>query len=206
MLGKFLTASAALVLGTTAAMTAQANYYAQPMVQQPMMAQPAVAQPMVMAQPTVVAQPMVMAQPTVVADSAKRSVDQMMTQCGIGGMLVGKTSPAMASLTNITTWSGTSASLTGSLAPDTCHTPQYRAAFFIKESINDLEVDLAVGTGKHLQALNSVIGCQAVSESLRNEYAEYVHSAEYTMSTQEIKAQKLFDIVDAKLSSSVCSA
>ena len=215
MLGKYFTASAALALGTTVAMTAQANYYAQPMIQAApvVVAQPA---PVVVAQPA----PVVVAQPTttIIQQAAPApapvqqnyrqplTVDQMLQRCGIGGVLVGNTSPGLASLTNITTWSGTLASLSGSSSPELCVSPQYRAAAFIKESISELEIDLAVGTGSHLQALNSVMSCQAASQNLRNEYAEYAQSAAYTISTQEAKVQKLFDIVDANLSSSACSA
>ena len=219
MFGKYLAASVALVLGTTAAMTAQANYYAQQPMQQPMMQQPMMVQQPVMMAPA----PAPVVAPTIVVNNTNTqqqvsqqasqqayrqpmTVDQMLQRCGIGGMLTGNTSPALASLTNITTWSGTLASLSGSSSPDTCASPQYRAAAFIKESITELEVDLAMGAGTHLQALNSVVSCQTVTQNLRNEYAEYAQTSAYTVSTQATKVQKMFEIVDANLSSSACSA
>lgn len=229
MLGKFLTVSAAVVLGSVTAMTAQANYYAQPMMQQPMMAQPMMAQPM-MAQP-MMQQPAPVISPTIVVNNANTqqqsnqnagnqsrnnqqvvvgaplSIDLALQRCALGGMLMGRTNPGMASLTNVTTpQSSLSATTSGMSSPTMCVTPIYAAAAFIRDSMSELEADLTMGRGEHLVALNSIMACNTASKNLRVEYATYTQTAAYSLSSNADKANQLFQIVDRNLSSSACSA
>lgn len=241
MLGKFLKASAAVVLGSATAMTAQANYYAQPMMQQPMMAQPMMAQPMMaqpmMAQPMMAPQPAPVISPTIVVNNANNNTQQQSNQnagnqgstggsgnlqvgvvaplpidlalqrCALGGMLMGRTNPGMASLTNVTTpQSSLSATTSGMSSPETCVKPIYVAAAFIRDSMSELEADLTMGRGEHLVALNSIMACNTASKNLRVEYASYTQTAAYSLSSNTDKANQLFQIVDRNLSSSACSA
>lgn len=216
MLGKLLATSAVMALGTTAAMTAQANYYAQPMMAQPMMAQPA---------------PVI--SPTIVVNNANTqqqanqngsggqagqrsqsvqvgvplSIDLALQRCALGGMLMGRTNPSMASLTNVTTpQSSLSATTSGMSSPTMCVTPLYAAAAFIRDSMSELEADLTLGRGEHLTALNSIMSCNTASKNLRSEYSAFTKTTTYSMSSNAHKANALFQIVDRNLASNACSA
>lgn len=212
MFGKYLAASVALVLGTTAAMTAQANYYAQPVVAQPMMAQPMMAAPAPVVSPTIIVNNANTQQQSnqgnqVAVINGPLSIDLALQRCALGGMLMGRTNPTLASSTNVTSvYSSFTATTSGMSSPTMCVTPLYVAAAFIRDSMSELEADLTLGRGEHLTALNSIIGCNTASKNLRSEYAAYTKTAKYSVSTNINKADQLFQIVDRNLSSSACSA
>ena len=140
------------------------------------------------------------------AQARDRDMTTILQQCGFGGLLVGRVSPISASSVNLTSNSGTTATTTHSLTPGMCISGVETAAIFINDSFNALEVDLALGKGEHLQALNTIISCNHASSVLRKEYAEYAASTSYNTASRAEKAEKLFQIVDHNLSSDVCSA
>ena len=136
----------------------------------------------------------------------RRTLDQIYQQCGIGGLIAGHTSPFLASITNITWDWGTTATSSDSASPHMCIQPNVRAALFIKESMNDLEVDLTLGRGEHLAALTTIMGCNTAAQNLRTEYAVYTKSVAYGNATNAAKSEQLFKIVDQNLASSACRA
>lgn len=124
-----------------------------------------------------------------------RNIEQIYTQCGLGGVLFGKSSPLLAIISNVTWDLGTTAAISDSVSPETCSSGTVRAAVLIKEAFPSLEKDLAAGQGAHLSALAQVASCPSVN-AIRQDYATYAQSSTYRTATQQQNAATLFSIVD----------
>ncbi len=140
------------------------------------------------------------------AESGNRTVEQIYKECGIGGLIFADVSPIVAIISNVTWDLGTTAALSNSMSPSTCNTPTVKTAYFIKETFGDLENNLAQGKGEHLQALNSLMACDAATTGVRREYAQYTTTQSYATATVDNNVEKLFEIVNSSLSSAGCSA
>lgn len=139
------------------------------------------------------------------------TIAHIYTQCGIGGLVFGHESlgvlgKTLASVSNIFWDFGTTAASSHSLSPDTCLSQEVKTAYFIKETFSDLENNLATGKGEHLQALNTLMACEAASQNVRRDYAEYTTTRFYTSATQQQNAEKLFKIVNDNLRSAQCNS
>lgn len=139
------------------------------------------------------------------------TIAHIYTQCGIGGLIFGHESlgvlgKTLASVSNVFWDLGTTAASSHSLSPDTCLSKEVKTAYFIKETFSDLENNLATGKGDYLQALNTLMACEAASQNVRRDYAEYTTTRFYTSATQHQNAEKLFEIVNDNLHSAQCNS
>ena len=119
--------------------------------------------------------------------------------CGLGAMIAPRT-PVVAAITNVTFDLGTTAILSNASSPDTCHGGQARAAAFIHEAYDSLEVDLAQGQGEYLDSLTLLVGVQqadkaAFVQTLRDEFANQVAQQSYAEQTTYEKAENLYNLL-----------
>lgn len=130
---------------------------------------------------------------------AERTVEEVYKECGIGGALFGESSPTLAFISNVTWDLGTTAATsdsTGGCAIGGDET----AAIFIHEAYDQLEKDIAVGSGEYYSSLVSLLNCDAantqeVMNSVRSEFSKLVSLEAYTTMSKMEKSEKLYKIV-----------
>src|SRR3989338_2196679 len=86
-----------------------------------------------------------------------RDFADIYTDCGLGAMIAPR-NDAVATVTNVTWDLGTTAISSNISSPDTCVGGQARLASLIHDSYNDLEKNLASGSGPYLDALIMLAG------------------------------------------------
>lgn len=137
-----------------------------------------------------------------------RSFGEIYEECGIGAMIAPE-SPAVAAVTNVTWDLGTTAIMSNISSPDTCvGGKEEKLAAFIHDSYNDLERNLASGSGTHLDALIVLAGYdvrtardrQACVDKLRDGFTEIVSDAGYTQKNRYEKAKALYELVIQQMS------
>lgn len=134
-----------------------------------------------------------------------RTMEQVYKECGLGGLLLGKSSPILAVISNVTWDLGTTAAISDSVSPETCLNGNTKAAVLIKEAFPSVEKDLAAGSGAHLNALNGLMSCEAASAGVRQDYADYTQTVNYQSATQDQNAAVLFNIVNQNMAAAGCN-
>lgn len=130
--------------------------------------------------------------------SFARSFGEIYTDCGLGGMIGsavdGTAGNVIAVITNITWDWGTTASSSNISSADTCAN-----AYFIHESYDKLETEIASGEGEYLDVLITL----ALNESelrdeyvtkLRNDFSKIVADEEYVTLSRYEKVKRLYEI------------
>ena len=136
-----------------------------------------------------------------------RDFAEIYTDCGIGAMIA-PSNDAVATVTNVTWDLGTTAISSNISSPDACVGGKARLASFIHNSYDDLERNLASGSGSHLDALIVLAGYdvrtekdrQARVETLRDGFAGIVADPGYTEKNRYEKAKALYDLVSEQVS------
>lgn len=120
-------------------------------------------------------------------------------QCGIGAMIFPETGIA-AAISNIIWDLGTTAVTSASASEDTCKGQRTQTALFINETYEQLENDIVQGEGVHLNAMMSMMQCEATAvDTIRAEVAEKVLTND---AVATVKAEQLFNIAEAACSAS----
>ncbi|RUO59000.1 DUF3015 family protein [Pseudidiomarina insulisalsae] len=117
-------------------------------------------------------------------------------QCGIGAMIFPNHGLA-AAISNIIWDLGTTAVTSATVSQETCEGAGTFTAIFVTESYVQIEEQLAVGDGEHLNAMLQLMGCtqaqqpQAIKK-LRTDYAAHMGTASYSGQSQVEKAEALY--------------
>ncbi len=133
--------------------------------------------------------------------------------CGIGAALFSETHWA-AVISNVIWDLGTTAVTSATASPETCSGSDVKTAQFILDNYENLAEETAKGSGEHLTAMLTVLGCRseshgAIVSSVRSEMADKVSSPSYSQETILNKASDLNDIVNTNVTVSFkgsCSA
>ena len=118
-----------------------------------------------------------------------REFADIYSECGLGAMIFPDNKTG-AVITNITSDLGTTA--------------------FIHDSYESLERDIARGQGEYLDTLMMLAGVsrdaqKTILSALRDDFASYVASQDYTSQTQFQKAESLYNILYSQLDASIDS-
>lgn len=135
-----------------------------------------------------------------------RTVEQVYKECGLGGAIFGKSSPVLAFISNVTWDLGTTAALSEASSPESCTGNSVKAAVLIKEAFPAVEQELAMGSGDHVAALNSLMACDAASLQMRASYAEYTDTQAYSNASQAENIEQLFKLMNDSMKVASCSA
>lgn len=124
--------------------------------------------------------------------------------CGIGGAIFDET-PVGAVISNIIWDLGTTAVTSQASSPDTCEGKTYKTALFIQQSYANLEEETARGSGKHLDAMLTMLGCDTsahsdIVTSIRADFAEDVSREGYSTESVQSKAEAYYNNVYQKVS------
>ena len=136
-----------------------------------------------------------------------RTFAEIYTDCGIGA-IISPRNDAVAAVTNVTWDLGTTAISSHLTSPDACAGGKERLAAFIHDSYNELERNLASGSGSHLDALIVLAGYDVRTENdhrtyvkrLRDGFTEIVADHGYTERNRYEKAKALYDLVTEQVS------
>lgn len=124
---------------------------------------------------------------TTSAQADTRSVENILKECGLGGMLFKDTSPALAMVSNITWDLGTTATLSD-LSGGCPGDKQAKVALFISNSYNKLETEVAMGKGEYVDTLAALSGKSV--QDIRAEFSQVLTPND----SQTTKVNKLFNI------------
>ena len=139
--------------------------------------------------------------------AADQKVD-IFADCGIGGSLF-KDNDTAAIISNIIWDVGTTAITSGISSPNTCAGAEnVEAAQFIYESYENIEDEIAVGKGLHLNAMLNMLQCEnqntgkAVS-ALRQDLAVQVSDSNYSYMNKIEKSKVVFNSAVSSCNKSV---
>ncbi|MBI4423005.1 MAG: DUF3015 family protein [Elusimicrobia bacterium] len=135
--------------------------------------------------------------------AAARDFDGIYTECGLGGLLM-QNSPGLASCTNFTWDSGTTAISSNISSPDTCSGGRGRRVSFIHGAYPLLENEIARGNGKNLTTLLALSGCKDsaradVTRVLRKDFAALLGDPGYGSQTRYERARALYERLQERL-------
>lgn len=122
-----------------------------------------------------------------------RNAEQIYKECGIGGILFGKSAPIGAIISNVTWDLGTTAASSNVSSPETCVQTEMRAVAFIHNSYDAIMNDSAKGSGTYINTLAQISG-KSINE-LRSTTMQLIADSSYSSQTQMQKASKLYDAV-----------
>ena len=120
-------------------------------------------------------------------------------QCGIGAAIFPDNGTA-AAISNVIWDLGSTAITSATLTPETCSGEAVDTAKFILETIDNLESDIALGEGEHVDALASLMQCDGsanLAEMTSTNYASFVSSEEYQSASNVTKASAFYDSLKA---------
>jgi hypothetical protein len=127
-----------------------------------------------------------------------RSFSDMLKECGLGAMLF-PDDPGLAMFFNLTS-DGSMSTTSGLTTPGACMGGKETTAMIIYKSYEEIEVELASGSGPYLSLLSSVTKNENQSEKefvlrIRNEFGQYVSSPDFSSHDRMKKAERLYHIV-----------
>ena len=133
------------------------------------------------------------------AGSGDRSFAKIYTECGLGAIIAPETE-AVAAVTNVIWDLGTTAISSNISSPATCKGGKAKVAAFINDSYNEIEKDLASGSGIYLDTLVELTKTPTKSKNtfistLRKDFATIVANNDYNNLTDYQKAEKLYNII-----------
>ena len=121
------------------------------------------------------------------------------SDCGIGAAIF-PDNGAAATISNVIWDVGSTAITSATLSPDTCSAGSADTAKFILETIDNLESDIAMGKGEHVDALAGLMQCDAsidVANVAAEGYSAFVASDEYQSASQMDKASAMYNTLKA---------
>jgi hypothetical protein len=123
--------------------------------------------------------------------------------CGIGGAIFDET-PVGAVISNIIWDLGTTAVTSQASSPDTCEGKTYKTALFIQQSYANLEEETVKGSGKHLDAMLTMLGCEnaahpEIVNAIRADFSEMVSRDGYSAESVPSKAEAYYNNVYQKV-------
>lgn len=121
------------------------------------------------------------------------------SDCGIGAAIFSNNS-ALAASSNAIWDVGSTAITSATMSPETCSGNQADTAKFILETIEQLESDIALGKGEHIDALASLMQCDAnvnLAGMVATDYSVFVSDADYQSTSNLDKASALYDSLKA---------
>ena len=135
---------------------------------------------------------------------ADREFADIYTECGIGA-IIAPNNEAVAAVTNVTWDLGTTAILSNLSSEETCEGGGGKSAALIFEAYPNIEKDLAIGDGAHLNALLDVVDVDAadrdaVKAELRERLASIATASDYSEQSRYQKAEQLFDALHETIS------
>jgi len=127
-----------------------------------------------------------------------RSLAEMLQECGFGGMVF-PDSPQSALISNLL-FSPGSATTSGISSPGGCSDGDATAAVLIRDSYEQIEVELAKGEGAYVSILSDLVKADEETEQefvseLRTNFAEYVSQPEFAELERAEKAEALYQMV-----------
>ena len=141
-----------------------------------------------------------------IQDAAAEKINPW-TDCGIGALifsgLESDFGSALAAISNIFFWDlGTTAVSSATLSPNTCAGADVTAAIFLQNGINEIETELALGSGEHLNTVLDIYSCQKGSHTdiitdFRTTMKEPISSSGYTSLSQVEKSQLYWQNIDS---------
>lgn len=139
-------------------------------------------------------------------DKAVGSGPNPFSDCGIGAALFPKVDVA-AVLSNIIWDLGSTAVTSATASPETCTGKEVKAAAFIMDGIEDLQLETAAGEGAHLAALMNILDVPAeartdVLTSVRKDMAAAVAAPGYADLDARTQASRYYDSVMAAVKAS----
>ena len=128
----------------------------------------------------------------------KEGLQQIFEECGIGALLFPEW-PVGASVSNFVWDWGTTATTSGLTTPDSCKGGKAKLAFYIYQSYDSIEKDLAKGDGKYLDML--VVLSEKTGEKerfiqdLRENIREAIESGCYSCKDRLEKAKLMYKTI-----------
>jgi len=119
------------------------------------------------------------------------------TQCGIGAMIFRETGWA-AAISNIIWDLGTTASSSASSSEDQCAGKQASAAKFINVAYSNIEEEIVIGEGAHLDAMLDILGCDAAARpeiisGIRTDFSKTLSDPSYSARTHVQKSEAFYN-------------
>lgn len=121
------------------------------------------------------------------------------SDCGIGAAIF-PDNGAAATISNVIWDVGTTAVTSATLSPDTCSSGSADTAKFILETIDNLESNIAMGEGAHIDALAGLMQCDAsvnVASIAADGYASFVAGDDYASASKMDKASAFYSSLKA---------
>ena len=127
-----------------------------------------------------------------------RSLGEMLQECGFGGMVF-PDAPQTALISNLL-FSPGSATTSGISSPGACSDGDATAAVLIRDSYEQIEVELAKGEGAYVSILSDLVKSDEETEQefvseLRTNFAEYVSQPDFAELERAEKAEALYQMV-----------
>lgn len=129
---------------------------------------------------------------------SKEGLQQIFEECGIGALLFPEWAIG-ASVSNFIWDYGTTATTSGLTTPDSCKGGKAKLAFYIYQSYDSIEKDLAKGDGKYLDML--VVLSEKTGEKerfvqdLREKLRETIESNCYSCKDRFEKAKLMYTVI-----------
>ena len=127
-----------------------------------------------------------------------RSLGEMLEECGWGGMVF-PDSPMSAVVSNLL-FSPGSATTSGISSKDSCKGGAATTAVLIRDSYEQIEVELAKGEGAYLSILSDLVKSDDETEQefiseLRTNFSEHVSQPDFAELKRAEKAEALYQMV-----------
>lgn len=140
----------------------------------------------------------------VFAGGGGRTFEQIYMECGIGAMIFQRR-PGIASFSNATWDSGTTAISSNVSSSDTCEGTRTKVAGFIFQNYSELERDLARGRGKFISGLLESAGCKAVAHeeitsAIRADFSMLISRPKHSTESRYTQAEAFFNSFDKRVS------
>jgi hypothetical protein len=119
--------------------------------------------------------------------------------CGIGAAIF-PDNDGLAASSNVIWDLGSTALTSATLSPETCTSGSVDTAKFILETIDNLESDIAVGNGDHIEALAGLMQCEPsvdVAKIVADDYSNFVASEAYQSASKMDKASAFYNTLKA---------
>ena len=134
-----------------------------------------------------------------VSNISAREFADIFCECGLGAMIA-PNNPAVAAVTNVTWDLGTTAITSNISSPDSCMGGKEKTAAFIYQSYDEIEKDLAMGSGAYLDMLVTLAGLEEVEKedfvnNLRKDFTTLVSNSSYEKSDLKIKSENLYNLL-----------
>ena len=114
--------------------------------------------------------------------------------------------PWAAAISNVIWDLGTTAVTSAQTSEETCEGKDVQAAIFIQETYANLEEETAQGSGQHVSAMLSILGCDSAAHSdiissVRGDFANAISESGYAEKTVQNKAENYYMLIKSRVAS-----